>query len=307
MLISSHGHWEKVQQMNVLVTGGAGYIGGALVGSLIEADHTVRVFDRQSPPQRQAHPGCDYVRGDLLDVEALAASLDDIEAVYHLAWGFYPEDPRREVEENLAGTLNLLDACRTSKVRQVIFASSAVAYGPTGDEPASETDPCRPERSTIGGPVYGITKLACERYCLAHQREGPAVTIMTIHGVFSKDRLGQFSEMIEQAKEGKDVLAVAEAGGQYARLDDAVRALGAALGRDKALGEVFNVAGSRVYRDKEIADYIAASAGSGSKVALVSDPGQALISVSVDKLSHAIGLRPRSADFLKRFIDARLA
>ncbi len=235
----------------------------------------------------------------------MTVALDEIEAVYHLAWSFYAGDCRREVEENLAGTLNLLDACKASRVSHVIFASTAVVYGPTGNKPAREADPCRPEHSTIGGPVYGITKLACEKYSLACQRDGPAVTVMRIHGVFSEDRLGQFSAMIEQATEGRDVVAVAEAGGQYALLDDVVRAMCGVLGRDKTLGEVFNVAGSRVYRDREIASYIAGKAGAGSNVTLVRDPGQGMISVSVDKLSQTMGYHPRESDFLKKFIDAR--
>jgi UDP-glucose 4-epimerase len=244
--------------------------------------------------------------GDLLDARELSPALERVDAVYHLAWSFLPGDHRREIEQNLLGTLNMIEACQAANVRHVIFASTAAVYGPTGDEPARESDPCHPERTTVGGPVYATTKLACEHYWLASQRDGPAVTVLRIHGVFSEDRLAHFSTMIRQAVASRDVVAVAEAGGQYAHLDDVVWALAAVLGRDEAFGEVFNVAGSRVYRDPDIARYIAARAGIRRRVVLISDPGQAMISVSADKLTRTIGFRPRESDFLREFIDARL-
>jgi UDP-glucose 4-epimerase len=289
--------------MNVLVTGGVGYIGKALVRSLIRLGHSVRVLDLHSPTQSQEN--YEYIRGDLLEVGGWTIALDDVEALYHMAWSFYPEDYRREVDENLCGTLNLLDACKAARVRHFIFASSAAVYGPTGIEPAWEVDPCHPQRSTIGGPVYAITKLASEYYVLASQRDGPAATIMRIHGVFSQDRLAQFSHMIEQATEAKDICAVAQAGGPYAHLEDVVWALCEVLGKDEAYGEVFNLAGNRIYRDGELADYIARKAGTGGRVTLLDDPGQGMISVSVEKLTRTIGYHPREDDFLREFIDAR--
>ncbi len=291
--------------MKILVTGGAGFIGSALVTLLLHADHTVRVLDREPPHARQA--GFEYVQDDLVDAEKVARVLVGIEVVYHLAWAFHPEDGRREVEENLLGTLNLLKASTEAGVGHFIFASSAVVYGPTGERPVSENDPCHPEQTTIGGPAYGITKLACEGYCLAAQRNGPAVTILRLHGVFHEARLGQFSPMFEQAAEGRDLTAIAEAGGQYAHLDNVTWAMREVLGRDESLGEVFNVAGQQVYHDAMIAEYIAKRAGTGSRVVLQSNPSQAMISVSINKLTRTIGYRPRKRDFLRDLIDARFS
>ncbi len=290
--------------MNVLVTGGAGHIGSSLASSLIDKGHKVRVLDRRSPGSMTMDSRCEYMRGDLLKLSDLDIALHKIEAVYHLAWSFYSDDYRLEIEENLIGTLNLLDACKASGVDHFIFASSAVVYGPTGITPACEGDPCNPQESTIGGPAYGTTKLACEKYSLACQREGLPVTIMRIHGVFSQDRLDQFSEMIEQAREGKDIPVVYEAGGQYAHLDDVVSALCLVPGRDLAFGQVFNVAGNRIYQDRDIAEYIRGKACTGSRIVLMSEPGQRMISVSIDKLSRRLGYIPRQNDFLREFINA---
>lgn len=287
--------------MKILVTGGAGFIGTALVRFLLDDRHVVRSIDPTPTPSRDV----DAVQADLRDAEALRRALKRIEAVYHLAWAFYPNDERREIEENLLGTLTLLEACRQANVKQLVFASTAVVYGPTGDQTVHEGDACHPEQTTIGGPAYGITKLACEGYCLAASRDGPAATILRLHGVFDETHLGPFGAMLKGAKKGKDIVAIAEAGGPYAHIDDVVGALGGVLARNEALGEVFNVAGHRFIRDAEIAAYIAERAG-GCRVVLRSDPSQGMIRVSTDKLRHKIGYAPRGDDFLRAAIDAHL-
>lgn len=293
--------------MKVIVTGGAGYIGKSLCDRLADLDNDVRILDRRAPSFSQSLRHYEYVQNDLSDTGKLAAALQDIEAVYHLAWAFYPGDSRREIEENLLGTLNLLECCKASNVRHFIFASTAVVYGPTGDEPAREKDLCQPHTTTIGGLTYAVTKLTCEHYSLAIRCSRMAVTVMRVHGVFSKDRLAQFSEMIDQAKQGEKIVATANAGGQYVHLDDVVVGMAGILGCENAAGEVFNLAGYRLYKDHEIAEYIASKKSRFSEVEKAYDPGQDLISVSVEKLSAAIGYQPRRTDFLRQFIDDAIA
>lgn len=287
--------------MKILVTGGAGFIGTALVRCLLDGRHTVRSIDPIPTPSRDV----DAIRADLRDTGALRRALKGIEVVYHLAWAFCPKDGRREIEENLLGTLTLLEACRQANVRQLVFASTAVVYGPTGDRTVHEGDACHPGQTTIGGPAYGITKLACEGHCLAASRDGPTATILRLHGVFDETHLGPFAPMIEEARKGKDVVAIAEAGGPYAHIDDVIQALDGVLARNEALGEVFNVAGHRFIRDAEIAAYIAKRAG-GCRVVPRSDPSQGMIRVSTDKLRHKIAYAPRGDDFLRAAIDAHL-
>jgi len=222
--------------VKVLVTGGAGYVGSHLVGALRQAGHAVRVLDLQPA-------NGDFIQGGVADPHLVSQAVRDVEVVYHLAWGFYPGDERHEIQENLFGTLNLLEAVLAAEVRHFLFASTAVVYGPTGPVQVDEEHPCHPERSTIGGPVYSITKLACEQLCLVYQRRGLPVTIFRLHGVFSQGRLGQFGQMIEQALAGKPVKAIREAGGEYVHLEDVLQAFLLAAGNPKAHGEVFNLAG----------------------------------------------------------------
>lgn len=292
--------------MKVLVTGGAGYIGSRQVQMLGQAGHKVRVLDLQPLAECLAVPECEFVHGNLADFDSVVRAVQDVDVVYHLAWGFYPGDERREIQENLAGTLNLLAASRAAGVHHFVFASSAVVYGPTGPGRVDEEHACHPERSTIGGPVYGITKLACEKYCLVYHRRGLAVTVFRLHGVFSQERLGQFGHMIECAHAGQAVKTIQGAGGEYTHLTDVLHVFLLAMANPKAYGEVFNVAGVYTYRDSEVARFIVEQVGNGSRIELVEDRTQEMVSVSVEKLSRLLGYGPERGEFLTQLIASAL-
>jgi UDP-glucose 4-epimerase len=289
--------------MNVLVTGGAGYVGSHLVHALCRAGCAVRALDlRPACAEWVVETGCEFIQGSLTDTALVAQAVQGIETICHLAWGFYPGDERRELQDNILGTLNLLQAALEANVQQVVFASTAVVYGPTGSTRVGEEHPCHPERGSIGGPVYGIAKLACEALCLACGRRDLPATVLRMHGVFSEGRLSQFGQMIEQALAGEPVRAIRGAGGEYIHLDDVLRAFLLVIGNVKAYGQVFNLAGSHTYREPELARYIVETAGSESRVELVEDPAQEMVSVSVDRLDRVLGYEPERGEFLTGLI-----
>jgi nucleoside-diphosphate-sugar epimerase len=289
--------------MNLLVTGGAGYIGSHLVYALCRAGYAVRALDlRPACAEEVVETGCEFIGGSLTDAALVAQAVRGIEIVCHLAWGFCPGDERRELQENILSTLNLLQAALEASVQQVVFASTAVVYGPTGPVRVGEEHPCHPERSAIGGLVYGIAKLACEGLCLAYGRRGLPTTVLRMHGVFGKGRLGQFGQMIEQVLSGEPVRAIHGAGGEYVHLDDVLRAFLLVVGNTKAYGQVFNLAGSHTYREPELARYIVETARSESRVELVEEPALEMVSVSVDKLDRVLGSRPQRGEFLTGLI-----
>jgi UDP-glucose 4-epimerase len=277
--------------MNILVTGGAGYIGAQLVAVLGQKQHKVRVLDLVST-------GRDSLQNSIRDPAVVARAVQDVGVVYHLAWDFHPGDERREIQENLFGTLNLLQAALRSGVQHFLFVSTALVYGPTGPARVREEHPCHPERCTIGGPVHSVTKLACERLCLVYQRRGLPVTIFRLHGVFSAGHLGQFGQMIDQALSGEPVRCIRGAGGQYIHLEDVLRALFVAMDNPRARGEVFNLAGTHTYADPEIACFAVEAASSGSTIELIEDPTKEMISVSTDKLRTALDIESGKGEFL---------
>jgi nucleoside-diphosphate-sugar epimerase len=251
----------------------------------------------------------------MTDPAVVAQAVQDVQVVAHLAWSFRawrsypqyrPEEEREEMRENLLGTAILLQVALDARVQHLLFSGSAVVYGPTGPLRVTEEQVCFPERTALGGPVYGITKWACEKLCLVYHPRGLPVTVFRLHGVFSQDNLGQFARMIQQAQAGEAVTAVRGAGGEYAHVEDVCAAFLLALANPQAQGEVFNLAGWHTYSEPELARYIVRTAQSHSPVELLDDPLQAMVSVSVEKLRRCLGYRPQQGEFLTDLIRKAL-
>ena len=152
--------------MRVLILGGAGFIGSHLVDRLLHAGHVVRVLDR-SPPE--LHPDwvkagrVEYVLGDFVDHFSITAAVKDIDVAFHAVSTTIPAtsnvDMAFDVQSNLVGTINFLDAAVAAGIRKVIFVSSGgTVYGTVDALPIEETTAPEPMCS------YGITKLAIEKY-----------------------------------------------------------------------------------------------------------------------------------------------
>jgi UDP-glucose 4-epimerase len=152
--------------MNVLVTGGAGFIGGHMA-TRHEADgHRVVVVDNLSTGRREKVPaGARFVEADVAeaDLEPLLSE-EKIDVVSHHAAQIdvrhSVSDPVDDARSNVLGSLKLFEACRRAGVRRVLFASTGGAlYGdPEGGRPAAENDPTNPVSP------YGCAKLSIEKY-----------------------------------------------------------------------------------------------------------------------------------------------
>jgi UDP-glucose 4-epimerase len=156
--------------MRVLVTGGAGYIGSVIVEELLKADHTVTVYDNLSKGHRGSiAKQARLIRGELMDDARLSAALSEekIEAVIHMAAhslvGESVQNPAKYYHNNLSAGLVLLDVMRDTKVRRIVFSSTAAVYGEPEKQPIEETDP------TVPTNPYGETKLAFERALKWHE------------------------------------------------------------------------------------------------------------------------------------------
>ncbi len=119
--------------MNILVTGGSGFIGSHVVDKLIEAGHKVRVLDIKQPSHRQ---DIEFLKGDITSREDLMGSLINIDIVYHIA-AFSNIDlvkahPLTTIEYNILGTAYLLEECRKRGIKRFIFASSVYVYEERG-------------------------------------------------------------------------------------------------------------------------------------------------------------------------------
>ena len=152
--------------MRLLVTGGAGYIGSVVAAQLLERQHQVVVLDDLSTGHADAVPaGAEFVRGTLRD-DAEKVLGSGIDAVLHFAAkslvGESVANPALYWENNLGGTLALLDAMRRTAVSKIVFSSTAAVYGEPERTPITETDPARPTSP------YGASKLAVDTALAEH-------------------------------------------------------------------------------------------------------------------------------------------
>ena len=164
--------------MKIVVTGGAGFIGANVVDALLAQGHEVRVLDNLTTGYAAhldgaaAHDGFDLVECDLLaDAARLPDLVTGFDAVIHLAANadvrFGWDAPRRDLEQNVIATQNVLEAMRAAGVRRVLFSSTGSVYGETDVVPTPEDAPFPVQTS-----LYGASKAAAEGCIAAYAEAG---------------------------------------------------------------------------------------------------------------------------------------
>jgi UDP-glucose 4-epimerase len=152
--------------MNVLVTGGAGFIGSHAVEALLAAGVHVTVLDNFSTGKRANLPGAHerlrVVEGDIRDLQAVRAAVDGASQVLHLAAQVSVQasvaDPLESCRQNVLGFVTVLEAARSTHVTRIVFASSAAVYGTPRELPLTEDSPVAPISP------YGLEKSIDEQY-----------------------------------------------------------------------------------------------------------------------------------------------
>jgi UDP-glucose 4-epimerase len=149
--------------MNIFVTGGAGYIGSATTQALLDAGHSVTVYDSLITGHRAAVPDkARFIQASLDDKNALKQALTStrFEAVMHFAAfieaGESMKDPGRFFQNNFVNSLNLIEAATSLGIKKFVFSSTAAVYV-SSDQPLTEDSPLGPTN------VYGQTKLMTEQ------------------------------------------------------------------------------------------------------------------------------------------------
>lgn len=251
----------------LLITGGCGFIGRNLISSLLlEKDHFIRVIDNlkvgsredlsrvcdfsETSPNDVSAPskykqGVELIVGDILDADLAIAACEGIDGIVHLAanTGVLPsvENPRLDLETNVVGTLNYLEAARTNKVLRFVFASSGA--------PVGEVDPpIHEELAPHPVSPYGASKLAGEGYCSAYYRTYGVETVClrfgNVYGPLSGRKDSVVAKFIKKAMAGQP-LEIYGNGNQtrdFIFIDDLVQAILLSVTSEKSAGEIFQIA-----------------------------------------------------------------
>ncbi len=250
-----------------LITGGCGFIGSNL-GAYLLKNHggiRIRVLDNLKPGSVSAMVSTVRFNcgigdplnnisisvGDIRDYRACMESVEGVDTVVHLAANTgvaqSVEDPRADMEANVTGTLNMLEASRHAGVKKFIFASSGAPVGEV--EP-----PIHEGKAPMPVSPYGASKLAGEAYCRAYWRSYGLPTISlrfgNVYGPGCRHKDSVVARFIRRALEGKP-LEIYGDGSQtrdFIYIDDVLRAITLA-GRSGLGGEVFQIA---THRETEI-------------------------------------------------------
>ena len=156
--------------MKVLVTGGAGFIGCAVNKLLLEKGHLVTVVDDLSKGSRDyLDKRVDFHQVNIEDQKKLEEILPGHDAIIHMASfievGKSVKKPVEFAQNNIVGTVKLLEAMKATGVKKIIFSSSACVYGNPKKLPITEDDPVGEQENP-----YGITKVTMEQFCMLYYR-----------------------------------------------------------------------------------------------------------------------------------------
>lgn len=276
----------------ILITGGLGQIGSYLVDSLHACSH-VTVLDNMSSGSKYAAPeGVHVVEGDILSPVARDLAADH-DVVIHTAAQISVvrsmQEPVFDAQNNIFGTLNLLEGARLGEVRKFICVSSAAVYGNPQYLPIDEEHPQNPMSP------YGASKLCAEKYCTMYQKAYglPTVCIRPFN-IYSPRQdpsnpySGVISKFISRVSQGLPPIIFGD-GSQtrdFVSVHDVVDMISILMKKEGADGEVFNVGTGRKTRIDELANMVLEAFGSEAGIEY-RDPLQGDIRDSYSDISRA--------------------
>ena len=268
---------KKFNGKNCIVTGGAGFIGSSLVEELISNGANVKIIDNLSMGKQNVklltNVGAEIFKRDISKYEEIKDLFSNIDYVFHLAAMNRAQrsinDPIKSNSININGTLNCLHLSHLNKVKKFIFVSSSSVYKGVKNKALKEgmfLEPLHP---------YGIGKLTGEHYCRIYNDLFNLKTVVlryfSVYGSRQRgdvEHAGVIAKFFLQAKENKDITIYGDGSQRrnFSMVLDVIK--GTLLGavKDRAIGEIINIASEKEYTVKEIANYIIKITNSKSKI-----------------------------------------
>ncbi len=237
--------------MRAFVTGAAGFIGSNLVDRLLADGHTVTGFDNFSTGQAlfvtEALKSDRFrlERGDLLDLTALTRAMEGCEFVFHLAANadvrFGLEHPRKDLDQNVIATWNVLEAMRATAARSIVFSSTGSIYGEPSIFPTPENAPFPLQTS-----LYGASKLSAEGFIAAYAGgfgiEAYIFRFVSILGErYTHGHVFDFYKQLKAHPDHLDVLGNGRQRKSYLYVQDCVSAILTAIERAHDRVNIFNL------------------------------------------------------------------
>lgn len=287
----------------VLLIGGAGYIGSALVPKLLDAGYRVRLLDlflygKEPLKGVLEHPNLECVTGDFRQVEKVVSAMKGVDSVIHL--GGLVGDPACAVDEQLTIEINLVatrviaDVARGEGVRRFVFASTCSVYG-ASDGILDETSALNPVS------LYARSKIASERVLLSASGDGFCPVMLrfgTIFGLSGRTRFDLVVNLLSAKAvfEGKITLYGGDQWRPFVHVDDAAQAVLTALEApsEKVDGQVFNIGGDELnYTLRQVGELIHQMVPSAQLLDFGANADRRNYRVNFAKVRKRLGFVPR--------------
>lgn len=247
----------------ILLTGGLGQVGSYICQELVSRGHTVTILDNLSAKANPYPPEANFVKGDVRDAGLVYILTQDADAVIHCAAQIYVSrsmvDPLFDAQNNVVGTLNMLNSARMVGIKRFIYFSSAATYGDPIKLPVDESHPQEPLSP------YGASKLASEKYTLMfHRAYGLPATVIRPFNIYSprQDPLnpysGVISKFMDNVSKGKPpvIFGDGSATRDFVSVHDVVNMVMLMLEKPDAVGRAFNCGTGTKTRIDELAEMI---------------------------------------------------
>jgi len=242
---------NELKGKNVLVTGGAGFIGSHIVDRLSPENRVIvldNLFSGLLSNLERSKDKITFIKGDILDKALLKDLVAEVEYIFHLAAHVGNirsiKDPYFDMEVNIKGMLNLLEACRNSNIKRLVYSSSGAIFGEARYLPIDEDHPLNPESP------YAVSKLAAEKYAFAFYKvygvPTASVRYFNIYGPRqdTSEYANAISIFLGKTREGQPLTIYGD--GEQTRdfvfVQDVVTANILAATQPAAVGEIFNIA-----------------------------------------------------------------
>lgn len=283
--------------MNLLVTGGAGFIGSNLVERLTSDGHKVIVIDNLSTGKREnLQKDAEFFELDIADLTAIKPIFNDIDTVFHVAAipriGRSIEDPAGTFRSNVTGTLNVLLAARDAGVGRVVYSASSSAYGPQDRLPLLED--MRPKPLNPYALSKYIGEELCREFTDLYGLDTISLRYFNVYGP-RMDQGGDYATVIgkflRMKREGSPLTIVGD-GKQtrdFTHVSDIVEANILASQVRNGGGEVINTGAGSNHSVQEIADIIG-----GEHVYIPPRPGEVQDTLAgISKAKRILGWEPK--------------
>lgn len=243
----------------ILVTGGAGFIGSHLVDRLVETDN-VTIIDNLSSGKREfVNEKALLIKEDLLNSDKICKHFKNIDVVYHLAANpdvkIGAENTRIHLEQNIITTYNVLESMRKNNIKKIVFTSSSTVYGSAPMPTPEDYGPLRPES------LYGASKLACEAlissYCYTFGMQSWIFRFANIIG--ERSTHGVIYDFINKLKRNPEELEILGNGKQeksYLYVKECIDAMIFAVKHSNENVNIFNIGSEDTISVTKIANIV---------------------------------------------------